>query len=87
MRGDHRDPRQFEHLVEGRIADVGDVDHDALPVHLGHHLAAEGAEPVPLAVRVIGRIRDVVAERVRQRDVADAPVAEKRQVLQLALDG
>ena len=86
MRGNHRRSRQLQHLVKGFVADVRDVDHHAKPVHFRHQLAAEGAETVPWAMFVIGRIADMVAEGVGQRDVADAAVAEERQVFEFAVD-
>jgi hypothetical protein len=37
-----RDPQRVPH---GGRRHVGEVDEDAEPVHLGHHLLAEGGEP------------------------------------------
>ena len=51
-----------------------------------HDLLAEGAQAIPLPLFIVRGIGQVVAERMRQRDVADAAVAEETDVLDPALD-
>ena len=84
--GDHRGLADFKHLVKSFIGHMGYVDHDAQPVHLGNHLFAERTQAVPFSFLVVGRIGNVVTQCMRQGDVRNTPVMEKRQVFQLAVN-
>ena len=94
VRDGDRARRGGDRLEAGTVADVGEVDEHADPVHLGDHVASERRETLVDRVvagaadqvtRVVGELRDADAARVEVRHELD-PVFERRGVLKAGQD-
>ena len=88
-RGVGKDHRRFGHphgVQHGLFGHMAQVHHHAQPVHLTHHLFAEGVQPAPFR-----RVRRAVGPgrggRVGQGHVARARVMELAQQPQRIVDG
>ena len=87
-----RDNRRLGERHQLQIRLLGrmrDVQHDPVPVGLGHHLLAERGEPVPLphAVGFAGvAVGELVVPVVREREVAGTAVIELPDVGEVFAD-
>ena len=81
-----RSLRILEHVPEGGIGDVRDVDDHSEPVHLGHHFPAEWAQAAPAGLRRSAGVADLVAAGVGQGHIGDAHPVEHPQQGQVLLD-
>jgi hypothetical protein len=74
-----------ENVVEGFVADMGDVDHHAEAVHFGDDLLAERAEAV--VEGFVGRgVGPLAIAAVRERHVADTLVRKSAEDGEVAVD-
>ena len=79
MRGDDRSPGEPQDVEHGLLADVGDIDKHAQPVHFSHDLFAEGTEAAvegSLAVDTQAGIANLIMTDVGEGDITDAPVVK-----------
>ena len=85
MRGDHRSFADRQHVVKSFVGDVGNVDHHAQLVHLGHHLLAERSQAIVrgLVTRGVGPFG---VHSVGQGHVADAQREELIESGQAVVD-
>ncbi|GAA1605009.1 hypothetical protein GCM10009828_034970 [Actinoplanes couchii] len=78
MTEDHRGAGGVQGGTHSGVGDVRQVDEHADPVHLGHHLAAEVAEPADPG-HVGGAVRPAGVLVVGQGQVADAQLVQHPQ--------
>jgi hypothetical protein len=80
MRRDNGRLAELDYLPECIIRDMTDINHDPNSVHFLDDFDAKLAEPVPLSIFVVGRIRNMVRQAMCQRDVANSTVMEMSEV-------
>ena len=80
MRGDGRGTRNCHDVPKRLVGDMADIDHDSQPIHLSNNICAEFAQSAVLLVVVVGRIRNVIRQAVRECDVTYASVVEVLKV-------
>ena len=83
---DHRHTGQLHHIPKTALSSMRQVDHDAQPVHLLHHLFAKGTQSVPFPIRMGRRVANIIVIRMAQGDVIDAHLLEFRNVGQILAD-
>ena len=91
MRGDDRGVGGLEHVPEGLVRDVADVDHHAETVHLADDGAAEESEAVVVGdggvVEVAGAVGPLVGVGPGEGHVADAEAVVKAEEAEIGFDG
>ncbi len=85
--GDNRRVGLLDGIQGRRVGDVGDIYHDAEPIHFRNHLLPERTQAIPPRLGVVvGGIPESVVCAVREGDVPDAAVVEMLHVVELAAE-